>query len=325
PLPMRSRHGKKPPDDVDESKHGASRERSRVRAERCTETPKTRQRTLFSLLPGRRLGDDEHGLPDRQERAADREDDERVERRARGVRVPDHARRATPAASTLDYRYRGEIDLVYIDPPFMVNSDFMADNAIDIELDNDEGVQAKKEPSLVEILTHKDTWRQGLDSFLSMLRERLVLRKDPRLHRAREVRRGLSQPPTAIDGRRVIVQLREDDPDTGGQYTLKRWRVTKYTDDGGIASVELRPDNPDFKTIKLSAKDGEIRPVAEFLEIVTCTSTTAARLDRLGARARAWWRGERLGLSLMGRESRGAQSRDREQQRWHEIRALTTG
>jgi len=79
---------------------------------------------------------------------------------------------------TRDYRYRGKIDLVYIDPPFMVNNDFMADNAIDIELDDDEGVQAKKEPSLVEILAYKDTWRQGLDSFLSMLRERLVLLKD---------------------------------------------------------------------------------------------------------------------------------------------------
>ena len=75
--------------------------------------------------------------------------------------------------------------------------------------------------------------------------------------------------PTAIDGRRVIVQLREDDPDTGGRYTLKRWRVMKYTGDGGIESVELRPDNPDFKTIKLSAKDGEIRPIAEFLELVS--------------------------------------------------------
>jgi len=74
-----------------------------------------------------------------------------------------------------DYRYRGKVDLVYIDPPFMVNNDFRADNSIDIELDDD--VQAKKEPSLVEILAYKDTWRQGLDSFLSMLRRRLELLK----------------------------------------------------------------------------------------------------------------------------------------------------
>jgi adenine-specific DNA-methyltransferase len=78
---------------------------------------------------------------------------------------------------TKDYRYRGKVDLIYIDPPFMVNNDFLADNAIDITLDEDAGVAAKKEPSLVEILAYKDTWRQGLDSFLSMLRARLLLLK----------------------------------------------------------------------------------------------------------------------------------------------------
>lgn len=76
------------------------------------------------------------------------------------------------------YRYRGKVDLVYIDPPYMVQSDFLAENSIDIELDEDAHVEAKKEPSLVEILAYKDTWRQGLDSFLSMLRERLVLLRE---------------------------------------------------------------------------------------------------------------------------------------------------
>lgn len=79
---------------------------------------------------------------------------------------------------TRDYRYRGKVDLIYIDPPFMVNNDFRADNSIDIEIDGAEGVQAKKEPSLVELIAYKDTWRQGLDSFLSMLRARLVLLKE---------------------------------------------------------------------------------------------------------------------------------------------------
>jgi DNA modification methylase len=78
---------------------------------------------------------------------------------------------------TKDWRYRGKVDLVYIDPPFMVNDDFRADNAIDIELDEKAHVQARKEPSLVEIIAYKDTWRQGLDSFISMLRARLVLLK----------------------------------------------------------------------------------------------------------------------------------------------------
>lgn len=80
--------------------------------------------------------------------------------------------------ATRDWRYRGKVDLVYIDPPFMVNSDFSADNTIEIDLDGADGVQATKEPSLVEILAYKDTWREGLDSFLSMLRERLLLLKD---------------------------------------------------------------------------------------------------------------------------------------------------
>jgi DNA modification methylase len=79
---------------------------------------------------------------------------------------------------TRDYRYRGKVDLIYIDPPFMVNSDFRADNTIDIEIDEEEGVQAKKEPSLVEHLAYRDTWRQGLDSFLSMLKRRLELLKE---------------------------------------------------------------------------------------------------------------------------------------------------
>lgn len=80
--------------------------------------------------------------------------------------------------ATKDYKYRGTVDLIYIDPPFMVNSDFRADNAIDVEIDEEEGVQATKEPSLVEILAYKDTWRQGLDSFLTMLRRRLELLKE---------------------------------------------------------------------------------------------------------------------------------------------------
>jgi len=78
---------------------------------------------------------------------------------------------------TKDYRYRGKVDLVYIDPPFMVNADFRSENSIDIELDQKAHVEARKEPSLVEIIAYKDTWRQGLDSFLAMLRARLVLLK----------------------------------------------------------------------------------------------------------------------------------------------------
>ena len=74
--------------------------------------------------------------------------------------------------------YKGKVDLVYIDPPFMVGSDFRGDNTIDIPIDEDAAISAKKEPSLVEFLAYRDTWRNGLDSFLAMLRRRLELLKE---------------------------------------------------------------------------------------------------------------------------------------------------
>lgn len=80
--------------------------------------------------------------------------------------------------ATRDYRYRGKVDLIYLDPPFMVNNDFRADNAVDIDLDEEAKVTARKEPSLVEILAYRDTWRQGLDTFLTMLHKRLQLLKE---------------------------------------------------------------------------------------------------------------------------------------------------
>ena len=75
---------------------------------------------------------------------------------------------------------------------------------------------------------------------------------------------GTAPPPTALDGRRVIVELRdEEDPDTGGRYTFKRWYVTRLSPEGHVEEVELRPDNRDFKARKLRAEDGEMRVVAE--------------------------------------------------------------
>ena len=39
---------------------------------------------------------------------------------------------------------------------------------------------------------------------------------------------GTAPSSTLLDKRRVIVELRdEEDPDTGGRYTFKRWRVVK--------------------------------------------------------------------------------------------------
>jgi hypothetical protein len=73
---------------------------------------------------------------------------------------------------------------------------------------------------------------------------------------------------TRLDGRRVIVRLQDDqDPETG-HYTLKRWRITKLDPDGNLVEVELRPDNKDFKTLRLRSENGPARVIAEFLEVV---------------------------------------------------------
>src|SRR3989338_4814797 len=79
---------------------------------------------------------------------------------------------------TGEYKYRNKVDLIYIDPPFMVQSDFVAENSIDIKVDEEEGVVSVKEPTIIETLAYKDTWRNGLDSFIQMMRERLNLMKD---------------------------------------------------------------------------------------------------------------------------------------------------
>src|SRR3989338_2878265 len=77
-----------------------------------------------------------------------------------------------------EYKYRNKIDLIYIDPPFMVQNDFVAENSINIEVDEEEGVMSVKEPTIIETIAYKDTWQNGLDSFLQMMRERLELMKE---------------------------------------------------------------------------------------------------------------------------------------------------
>src|SRR3989344_1236346 len=77
-----------------------------------------------------------------------------------------------------EYKYRNKIDLIYIDQPFMVQDDFVAQNTIDIEVDEEAGVMSVKEPTIIETIAYKDTWQNGLDSFLQMMRERLELMKE---------------------------------------------------------------------------------------------------------------------------------------------------
>ncbi len=74
-------------------------------------------------------------------------------------------------SSLLKQGFAGEIDLIYIDPPFATGSDF----SYEIEL---QGEKFNKEPSVIEELAYRDTWGRGLESYLQMMHERLILMKE---------------------------------------------------------------------------------------------------------------------------------------------------
>ncbi|MFO0393265.1 MAG: DEAD/DEAH box helicase family protein [Planctomycetota bacterium] len=73
----------------------------------------------------------------------------------------------------------------------------------------------------------------------------------------------------ALDGKRILVQLREGaDAEGGGCYTLKRWKVAELTEEGRAVAIELQSDNAAFKPVKLTAASGDVRPVAEAVAVV---------------------------------------------------------
>lgn len=78
--------------------------------------------------------------------------------------------------------FAGQVDLVYIDPPFNVGADFSFRVAIEDE-------QFTKAPSMIEQKAYRDTWGRGLDSYLewfyetaSLLRELLAERGSIYVH-----------------------------------------------------------------------------------------------------------------------------------------------
>ena len=64
--------------------------------------------------------------------------------------------------------FAGEVDLIYIDPPFDTGADFSFRADV-----GDETFQ--KEPSIIEQKAYRDTWGGGLDSFLSWLSDTFIL------------------------------------------------------------------------------------------------------------------------------------------------------
>lgn len=75
--------------------------------------------------------------------------------------------------SSLLQKFSGKIDLIYIDPPFATGADFSITAPI-----GDQGDEVFKEASLLEEKAYRDTWGDGLSSYLTMLRSRLVLMRD---------------------------------------------------------------------------------------------------------------------------------------------------
>jgi adenine-specific DNA-methyltransferase len=70
-------------------------------------------------------------------------------------------------------QFRGQIDLIYIDPPFDVGAEFTMDVQI-----GDEGETVEKEQSILEAVAYRDTWGRGTDSYLHMMYERLTLMRE---------------------------------------------------------------------------------------------------------------------------------------------------
>jgi len=75
--------------------------------------------------------------------------------------------------SALLEKYAGKIDLIYIDPPFATGANFSTTVTI-----GDNKVEHTKEASAIEELAYRDTWGKGLDSFLQMMYDRLLLMRE---------------------------------------------------------------------------------------------------------------------------------------------------
>jgi len=72
--------------------------------------------------------------------------------------------------SALLEKYAGKIDLIYIDPPFATGANFETTVRI-----GEKDLKHTKEPSAIEEVAYRDTWGKGLDSFLQMMYDRIVL------------------------------------------------------------------------------------------------------------------------------------------------------
>lgn len=67
--------------------------------------------------------------------------------------------------SLLD-EFAGQVDLIYVDPPFATGQDF----SYGVHVEDEDFV---KNPSMIEVKAYRDTWGRGLDSYLSWFSDAL--------------------------------------------------------------------------------------------------------------------------------------------------------
>ncbi|MGH9768612.1 MAG: site-specific DNA-methyltransferase, partial [Blastocatellia bacterium] len=70
-------------------------------------------------------------------------------------------------------KFAGKIDLIYIDPPFATGADFSFTAEI-----GEGDIEVQREQSLIEEKVYRDTWGQGLGSYLGMMFTRLQLARE---------------------------------------------------------------------------------------------------------------------------------------------------
>jgi very-short-patch-repair endonuclease/DNA modification methylase len=73
--------------------------------------------------------------------------------------------------------FAGQVDLIYIDPPFNVGADFSFTATIPDDPDSEEteARQFYKSPTMVEVKAYRDTWGRGLDGYLQWFYETVSL------------------------------------------------------------------------------------------------------------------------------------------------------
>src|SRR5262245_60732917 len=74
--------------------------------------------------------------------------------------------------------FAGQVNLIYIDPPFDTGADFSFTASVpdhEDEEENGAGIAFTKEPSIIEQKAYRDTWGRGIDSYLQWFYESVLL------------------------------------------------------------------------------------------------------------------------------------------------------